>query len=484
MQIRSSSTLKIGNWIALDRLSAMEDSDDEYIDYISPDDPLYGEDEGISKRTRNNPRVSARGKGKGAAGHDTNGAGGYSWVNEYQRSWDVVQEDVDGSLAGVVAGIVEDNKKKRVLADVKPVQRGIIRNLILVLDLSIFMLEKDLRPNRYQMMLNYAIDFVTEFFDQNPISQLSIVGMKDGLATLISALDSSPHEHISALTALKKQQPKGDPSLQNALEACKSLLFHVPTHCTKEVVIIFGALLSSDPGDIHKTIDSIVSERIRIRVIGLAAQVAICKEMAVKSNYGDQSAYGVILNETHFKELLLAAANPPAMSNMVSSKSSTLVEMGFPSRVSEVKSTIGASDSTLTQGGYICPRCKSKVSTLPSICPCCNLTLILSTHLARSYHHLFPLKAFREVLANDTARITVERCFGCQILLPTPNDTSTHRFLCPQCRNVFCIDCDVFCHKTLHTCPGCQQTRTGAQVSQESHSSRKNGTTVKIKLGA
>lgn len=459
----------------------MEDSDDEYVDYISPDDPLYGENEGISKRTRNNPRASSRSKGKGATGHDANGAGGYSWVNEYQRSWDVVQEDVDGSLAGVVAGIVEDNKKKRVLADVKPVQRGIIRNLILVLDLSIFMLEKDLRPNRYQMMLNYAIDFVTEFFDQNPISQLSIVGMKDGLATLISALDSSPHEHINALTALKKQQPKGDPSLQNALEACKSLLFHVPSHCTKEVVIIFGALLSSDPGDIHKTVDSLVSEKIRIRVIGLAAQVAICKEMAVKSNYGDQSAYGVILNETHFKDLLLAAANPPAMSKIASSKSSTLVEMGFPSRVSEVKPTIGASDSTLTQGGYICPRCKSKVSTLPSICPCCNLTLILSTHLARSYHHLFPLKAFREVAANDTARIAIERCFGCQISLPKPNDTSTHRFMCSQCRNIFCIDCDVFCHKTLHTCPGCQQASAGAQSSNSTH---RNSTTVKIKLGA
>ena len=236
----------------------MDDSDDDYVEYDSgADDPLY---EGISKRTRNRDKRRDKEKvEKDSTGMDQvqisqkARTGGYSWEDEYHRSWDVVQEDEGGSLAGVVAGIVEESKKKRVLKDTTPVQRGIIRNLILVLDLSSAMNEKDLRPTRYQLMVSYAIEFVGEFFDQNTqISQLGIVGIKDGLAVLVSEVDGNPHEHIQALQALKKQEPNGDPSLQNALEMARGLLFHVPSHCTKEVLIIFGALLSSDPSDIIK----------------------------------------------------------------------------------------------------------------------------------------------------------------------------------------------------------------------------------------
>ena len=60
--------------------------------------------------------------------------------------------------------------------------------MILVLDLSEAMLEKDLRPTRYKLMLDYAVDLVTEYFEQNPISQLGVLGMRDGLAIRISDL--------------------------------------------------------------------------------------------------------------------------------------------------------------------------------------------------------------------------------------------------------------------------------------------------------
>src|SRR5579862_4731194 len=55
------------------------------------------------------------------------------------------------------------------------------------------------------------------------------------------------------------------------------------------------------------------------------------------------------------------------------------------------------SHSKLNRGGYTCPRCSSKVCALPIECPVCGLTLILSTHLARSYHHLFPLRNWPEL---------------------------------------------------------------------------------------
>jgi transcription initiation factor TFIIH subunit 2 len=85
----------------------------------------------------------------------------------------------------------------RLLKDTTPLQRGIIRHLILVLDMSEAMLEKDLRPTRYELTLTYACEFVTEYFEQNPISQLGVIGMRDGLAVRVSDLSGILHHKFS-----------------------------------------------------------------------------------------------------------------------------------------------------------------------------------------------------------------------------------------------------------------------------------------------
>lgn len=435
----------------------MNDSDDDYVD--QPSSRQARDDDGVHKRTRRKGGDKPP-RGTGGSVQDLKGVnGGYAWEDEIHRSWDVVQEDEGGSLEGVVAGMIEALKKRRITKSAIPFQRGIIRNFILVIDMSFAMLEKDLLPNRYQLTLNYAIDFVSEFYDQNPISQVGIIGMREGFAVLISDLSGSPHDHIAALKDLRKQEPKGDPSLQNALEMARGLLYHVPSHCTREVLIIFGALFSSDPGDIHETIKHLVKSKIRVGVIGLAAQVAVCRELSAKTNFGNDSSYGIILNDAHFKDLLNESTTPLAVNKLSTNSSSTLVEMGFPSRISETTSTLCSCHSNITRGGYICPRCNAKVCTLPTQCPCCNLTLVLSTHLARSYHHLFPLKPFEEVPRSFATLST--NCFSCLTAFPSigeldiAND-STHRYSCPLCYNHFCIDCDLYCHETLHNCPGCE----------------------------
>ena len=42
-------------------------------------------------------------------------------------------------------------------------------------------------------------------------------------------------------------------------------------------------------------------------------------------------------------------------------------------------------------------KCQAKYCELPVECKCCGLTLVSAPHLARSYHHLFPLPVFTEV---------------------------------------------------------------------------------------
>ncbi|KAB8234626.1 Ssl1-like-domain-containing protein [Aspergillus alliaceus] len=431
----------------------MADSDEDYIGEVS-------EDEGV-----NNVLRSPRGEVPASRAKRRKQRGGAEW--EVSRTWETLVEGADGTISSTVEGLLEAGKRKRLLRDTTPLQRGIIRHLILILDLSQSMAEKDLRPTRYLLTLRYAQDFVGEFFEQNPISQLGVLGLRDGLAVRISDMSGNPTEHIGAIQALRVQDPKGLPSIQNGLEMARGALLHTPSHGTREVFIIFGSLLSSDPGDIHQTMSTLINDKVRVGIVGLAAQVAICRELCAKTNGGDDTRYGVALNEQHFRELVMDVTTPPATYSQKQSTSSLLM-MGFPSRTVEASPSLCACHSKPSCGGYLCSRCNSKVCGLPAECPSCSLTLILSTHLARSYHHLFPLMNWVEVPWQRASRSSV--CFACGITLPPvpPKDqwqtavnqakgmSVSSRYECTVCKNHFCIECDLFAHEVVHNCPGCQ----------------------------
>lgn len=415
---------------------------------------------------------------------------GYSWEDEYQRTWDIVKDDDSRSLEAIIQGMIEGRKKKIMKLSTSPYQRGIIRTMVVIIDGSSIMSEKDLRPTRFSLMLQYLQEFIVEFFDQNPISQLGVVLMRNGISHVVSEVNGSPQYHIDKIRGLRSRQhnrfePKGDPSLQNSLELARSLLKYNfgnninDSKNSKEILIIFGALFTSDPGDIHETINSLVKDKIRVKVIGLSAQVAICQELVTKTNHTKNLNYGVIMNETHFKELLMDCVIPLAITKdlapKVNEEKVPLMKMGFPTKIQPVTTsnleplhfcachpTRGSDDTknvveiqlNVSNIGYKCPQCFSRVCSLPTVCPVCGLMLILSTHLARSYHHLVPLSEYKEVPKNDEGVYDSQWCFGC--LLKFEDGLGSSRYKCGECKNDFCIDCDVFVHEILHNCPGCQ----------------------------
>lgn len=263
---------------------------------------------------------------------------------------------------------------------------------------------------------------------------------------------------------------------------------HTPSHGTREVVIVYGALMSSDPGDIHQTIRSLVSDHIRVSVVGLSAQVAICDELCSKTNGGDTSSYRIALHEENFRELLLAITTPPVTRTQEQNNASLLM-MGFPSRKLAAGDSMHycACHNRPTREGYDCTRCGSRVCRLPAECPGCGLTLILSTHLARSYHHLFPLRNWVEVPWSEAKKS--KACHSCLASFPETSNprkankgkgkenassgtklppslrglSESGRYACEVCGHHFCIDCDLFAHEVLHNCPGCQSDTRGMQ---------------------
>ena len=61
---------------------------------------------------------------------------------------------------------------------------------------------------------------------------------------------------------------------------------HLPTHSSREIIIIFGSLTTCDPGNIHETLAECVKDRIRISVVALAAEMKICRELCDKTGGG------------------------------------------------------------------------------------------------------------------------------------------------------------------------------------------------------
>jgi len=477
----------------------MADSDPEYAGRMSEDED---EDVNIPGSRSGANRTNGACK-RGAASGRSRGKPQASWEAGV-RNWDL-EEGADGSIESVLGGIEEANKRKRLLKDTTPLQRGIIRHTLLILDLSTAMMEKDLRPTRLLLTLTYTIAFIREFFEQNPISQLGIMGMRDGLAIRISDMSGNPNDHIQAIKNLRNTDPKGNPSLQNALEMARAALYHTPSHGTREVVIILGALLSSDPGDIHETIRACIKDKVRVSIIGLAARMHICTEICAKTNGGDDSSYSVALDEVNYRELFMAITTPPVVratdTEMQKRNAAALLMMGFPSRVVEETPTLCACHGNLTRGGYLCSRCQAKVCSLPATCPTCDLTLILSTHLARSYHHLFPLRNWTEVSWEKARKKGSVQCYGCLAPFPAAphQQTATNgqqakngekavqrraqgasessRYACPSCTHHFCIDCDVTAHELIHNCPGCQSTAQLPGMDMVATDEGINGTT-------
>lgn len=195
-----------------DEFVADDMSDDDLMDHNLSDEGPQEQDERPARGGKSS-RSHKKKKKKNAA---------QAW-EQSKRTWEtgLPEEDQDGVLN---LSLLEAEKRRRLLKDTTPLQRGIIRHLILVLDMSFAMAEKDLLPTRYRLTLNYAAGFVKEYFEQNPISQLGIIGMRDGVAVRVSDLSGNPAEHLERLKELEGQDTQGSPSLQNALEMCRGAL--------------------------------------------------------------------------------------------------------------------------------------------------------------------------------------------------------------------------------------------------------------------
>lgn len=130
--------------------------------------------------------------------------------------------------------------------------------------------------------------------------------------------------------------------------------------------------------------------------------------------------------------------------------------MGFPEKNPDGARGVCfvGQEALLTDGGYTCNRCKARVSELPCQCHGCGLMLVSAPQLARSYHHLFPVEPFEEVLPDsDLMDHDAWVCYGCLTPLKSGKGIISQ---CTKCHALFCFACDMYVHEVLHNCPKCE----------------------------
>ena len=439
-----------------------------------------------------------------------------------QHTWDnAVREDAQGRIivsgGETTADMIRRRRKRLEQNDYaqrnRRVVRDMIRYLYVLLDCSRWVRDKDpVMPGgtRIDVATSLLQEFVQEYYDQNPLSHLGFVILKNGEAEVLTQLSSSSKTHKLALQSVSEMASSEGPSaggefsLQNGLEVAGRSLGHQPRHGSREIVIICGALSTCDPGHVlTETLPRLKAANIRVSTLALAAEMNVCRKVAEETG----GAVGVCLDKAHFRDWLLGqCVPPPALRQQHREFCCEMIQMGFPTRTkADVPTLVHATRETklLARTAYTCPQCQAKVSELPTDCVVCGLKLVLSPHLARSFHHLFPVSPFTEardenslpnestvpsapVGASSTSIEEIIRfhldsklflssqdnphsCFACQRLIGVkipssdPNKEEGEeilRFKCPDCKNNFCVDCDTFLHETLHNCPGCLRNDT------------------------
>lgn len=198
----------------------------------------------------------------------------YRWEQGVNATWESVQEDEQGRLVAI--GNDRDRlTRARQQRISQSIRRGIIRFLVVALDCSTSAMERDYRPTRLEACKGALSHFVTEFYDQNPISQLALLATRDRTAEKLTDLSGNARTHVDILG--KIQHADGLASLQNTISLALKVLKHIPNYGHRELLVVYNSLSSCDPGDIFATVRQAIDGRLRVSVVCTAAELFICR---------------------------------------------------------------------------------------------------------------------------------------------------------------------------------------------------------------
>ena len=315
----------------------------------------------------------------------------YRWEQGINATWEAVQEDELGNIISVSSDRERSYRAKQQRIT-KSIRRGLIRYMVVALDCSSVAAANDYKPSRLETCKACIKKFIMDYFDQNPISQLSLILTRDRTAQKITDLSGNPKNHIHRLGQVMNMVGKA--SLQNTLALAMTTLQHIPNYGHRELLIVYSSLSTCDPGDIYLTVKEARLQKVRVSVVCLGAEIFVCRQLAELTG----GSFSVATDATHLQELLAAQTVPPPEVQQQEALVTDFVYMGFPKRVFDANPAFGFDGKRikLSTSAYLCPRCSTRSTDIPTQCCVCGLQLNSSSHIARSHHHLFPVPNYIE----------------------------------------------------------------------------------------
>ncbi|ETN83854.1 hypothetical protein RB195_009698 [Necator americanus] len=369
---------------------------------------------------------------------------GYTWEAGYADGLnirEVLEEDEGGSIEKSIAKLVADaRKKQRTLEKPTKIRLGIMRYVYVCIDCSRSMTSKVMPPSRFFVTAKIVSNFLDRFFEQNPIAQVGLILVKDKKAERFVSHTGNIRALKDSINSINEAICSGDFSLQNALQLALTNLKSLPGHVSREIIVIMASLSTVDPGNIFSTFEILRGHNIRCSVIGLSAELFVCKQLAKITN----GRYDIVLDTDHMEMLLYQHTAPPPSTKAAECNA---IRVAFPPHVSIKERSFCVchpmSSPLSTTRGFLCEQCGARHCSLPAECRVCRLTLVAAPQLARAFRHLLPLPAFVPTPVSEG------ECMACERPL------TEEGFACKSCAGLFCFDCDILLHESLHVCPNC-----------------------------
>lgn len=354
-------------------------------------------------------------------------------------------EAAGGSTASDAPANMRQVKVNGSPASDAPVRRGMVRYLYLLVDMTEAARQPDYRPRRHEFAVEAAKSFARRFLSENPLAEVGLVVLRAGTAEVGLALGSSAEEFCERVSAAAAEGPRGRMSLSSGLQRALSGLEDTPSYGTREVLILFASLNTFDAPEtpLEGIAEPLQQRHVRVSVVSMSPEVFVLRRICTDTS----GTYAVAMNQRHFDELMNEHLAAPECSTHAAVPK--LVRMGFPRQVIEAAVPAACACHLQPQVRlWICPQCEARVCRVPGRCFVCELPLASSPVLARTSRQLLPPPTF-PIAKPDDRWLADRRCCGCE--LPVEGVGKS----CPDCRAVFCADCDEYIHTGLRQCPSC-----------------------------
>lgn len=236
--------------------------------------------------------------------------------------------------------------------------------------------------------------------------------------------------------------------------------------------MITSAISTQDPGDLYEVIGRLQTYKIQTSILNLSVKNYI-GEQITKFTGGE---FRLSKDPNHFKTLLMIYIQPKSL--IRDGIVHEMIKIGFPEKKAN-KHAFDANNKRCFEF-FVCPVCKAKNSSLPTNCGVCKTLLASAPFIARTEnsslqrgkYELIRVEGFQSnhILIGGQEKSTMERedvvkfedvkdrrCAACDEgfdkVLTESNGVISN---CPKCRNLFCLNCDIYIHSNLYQCPLCE----------------------------